>query len=152
VGVVHDRRPGSLGPTLADVAIWSGALVALVATLWLSLGAAPDADDVVGSDKIAHALAYGVDTFLLLLAVVWRPGRPQALVAWMVPIVLGVAALGGLIELAQAAVGRDADPLDWVADLVGVAAATLAFTLLRRRAGSRSEALERGANEPARGA
>ena len=43
----------------------------------------------------ATALAYAVDTFLLLLAVVWRPGRPQSLVAWVVPILLGVALLGG---------------------------------------------------------
>jgi hypothetical protein len=128
----------STRPTAIDVAIWIAALAALGATLWYSLGAPPHADRLLGSDKVAHALAYAVDTLLLLFAVVWRPGRPQALVAWTVPILLGVATLGAAIEFMQATVSRDADPFDWVADLVGIAAAAIVFGLLRRRFGSSS--------------
>ena len=128
----------STRPTAIDVAIWIAALAALGATLWYSLAAPPDADRLLGSDKVAHAVAYAVDTLLLLFAVVWRPGRPQALVAWTVPILLGVATLGAAIEFAQDAVSRDADPFDWVADLVGVAVAAAIFALLRRRFGSSS--------------
>jgi hypothetical protein len=128
----------SARPTAIDVAIWMAALAALVATLWYSFGASLRADRLLGSDKVAHAVAYAVDTLLLLFAVVWRPGRPQALVAWTVPILLGVATLGAVIEFAQDAVGRDADPLDWIADLVGIAAAAIIFAMLRRRFGSAS--------------
>jgi hypothetical protein len=129
----------STRPTAIDVAIWIAAIAALTGTLWFSLGAASHADRFLGSDKVAHALAYAVDTLLLLFAVVWRPGRPQALVAWTVPILLGVATLGAAIEFMQATVSRDADPLDWVADLVGIAAAAIVFGLLRRRFGASSD-------------
>ena len=127
----------SMRPTAVDVVIWIAAAAALAATLWYSLAAPPHADRLLfGSDKAAHALAYAVDTFLLLLAVVWRPGRPQALVAWTLPILLGVATLGAAIEFLQATVSRDADPLDWIADVIGIAVATAAFALLRRRFGA----------------
>jgi VanZ family protein len=125
-------------PTAIDVAIWLAAAGAIAATIWSSLAAPPDVDRLLGSDKVVHALAFAIDTFLLLLAVVWRPGRAQALAAWTLPILLGVATLGVAIELIQATVGRDADPADWIADLIGVAAATLVFTVLRRRLGTSS--------------
>lgn len=137
--VMGDRRTTrdhpSIRPTVTDVAIWGAALVAIGATIWSSFGATRTAD-VLGSDKLGHGLAYAVDTFLLLLAVVWRPGRPQALVAWVVPILLAVALLGGAIELAQEAVGRDADLLDWLADVLGIAIAGLVFRALRVRFGA----------------
>ena len=129
------RDHPSIRPTVTDVAIWGAALVAIGATIWSSFGATRTAD-VLGSDKLGHGLAYAVDTFLLLLAVVWRPGRPQALVAWVVPILLAVALLGGAIELAQEAVGRDADLLDWLADVFGIAIAGLVFRALRVRFGA----------------
>ncbi len=131
------RDHPSIRPTAMDVAIWGAALIAIGVTIWSSFGATRTAD-VLGSDKLGHGLAYAVDTFLLLLAVVWRPGRPQALVAWVVPILLGVALLGGAIELAQEAVGRDADPLDWLADVAGIAIAGLVFRTLRARFGASS--------------
>ena len=127
----------ALRPTGVDVAIWTAALFALGLTVWSSFGESGTAD-LLGSDKVGHALAYAVDTLLLLLAVVWRPGRPQALVAWVVPILLGVAVLGGVIEVVQETLGRDADPLDWVADVAGVAIAGLTFRLLRGRFGASS--------------
>jgi len=128
----------AIRPQVIDALIWAFALLALAGTVWYSLASPPAADQVLGSDKVAHAAAYAVDTMLLLLAVVWRPGRPQPLVAWVVPILLAVAILGAAIEFVQDAVGRDADPLDWVADLAGIAIAALAFGLLRRRYGATS--------------
>jgi VanZ family protein len=73
---------------------------------------------------------------LLLLAVVWRPGRPKQLEAWLLPLVLGVVALGGLVEVLQGIVGRDADAGDWLADAVGAAVATAVFVALRSRSGA----------------
>jgi VanZ family protein len=118
--------------------IWAFTVLALLATLWLSLGAPSHVDRFLGSDKIGHAIAYAVDTFLLLLALVWRPGRPQALVAWMLPILLGLVALGGIVEVLQGALGRDADPRDWFADVVGAAISTVAFVALRAAYGASS--------------
>jgi VanZ family protein len=66
-----------------------------------------------------------------LLAVVWRPGRSQLLVAWMVPILLGLVLLGGVVELIQGSLGRDADPRDWRADIIGAAISTVIFVTLR---------------------
>lgn len=128
--------PPTARSNAVDLAIWAAALLAIAGTLWFSLASPGGADALLGSDKVGHALAYAVDTLLLLFAVVWRPGRPQPLVAWVVPILLGVASLGGAVELAQVALGRDADPLDWAADLVGVAVATFVFARLRRRYGA----------------
>jgi hypothetical protein len=135
---VHDHRTRddpSVRPTGVDLAIYGAAALAIGVTIWSSFGATRTAD-AFGSDKLGHALAYAVDTFLLLLAVVWRPGRPQALVAWVVPILLGVAVLGGAIEIAQEVVGRDADALDWLADVSGIAIAGLVFRSLRARFGA----------------
>ena len=115
-----------------DVLLWCLAVLAISGTIVLSLSPGKQLEQTVMNDKVGHALAYAVDTFLLLLAVVWRPGRPQALERWALPIVLAVATLGGVIEFAQDSVGRDPDPRDWFADLIGIAVAALAFALLRR--------------------
>jgi VanZ family protein len=116
--------------------IWIAAVACLIATLWLSLGAPSHVDRVLGSDKIGHAMAYAVDTLLLLFAVVWRPGRAQALVAWLLPILVSVVALGAVVEFIQGMAGRDADIRDWFADVIGTAVATVVFALLRHRYGA----------------
>ena len=54
-----------------DAGIWLAALVATGLTVWYSLGPTPPSH---GSDKDLHAVAYFVDAFAILLAVVWRPG------------------------------------------------------------------------------
>ena len=119
-------------PATIDVLLWCLAVLAIAGTIVLSLSPGKQLEKTIVNDKVGHALAYAVDTFLLLLAVVWRPGRPQALERWALPIVLGVAILGGVIEFAQDSVGRDPDPRDWFADLIGIGVAVLAFALLRR--------------------
>jgi VanZ family protein len=73
---------------------------------------------------------------LLLFAVVWRPGRAQALVAWVLPILVSVVALGAVVEVIQGALGRDADVRDWFADVIGISIATGVFALLRLRYGA----------------
>ena len=60
---------------LVDAAIWLIALVATGLTVWYSLGPRPPDH---GSDKELHAVAYFLDTFAILLALIWRPGRSLA--------------------------------------------------------------------------
>jgi VanZ family protein len=119
---------------LIDVGIWLIVLVATGLTVWYSLGPTPPSH---GSDKDLHAAAYLVDTFAILLAVVWRPGREsRPLKRGMLPVALGMLIVGGLIEIAQAGFAdRDAQFGDLVADAVGIGLAVLIFALLR--AGSR---------------
>lgn len=77
-------------------------------------------------DKAQHALGFAVLTGLCLTAYPSRPYR-----------VAGLMLLhGGLIELAQAVTGwRYGDPLDLLADAVGIAAATGLWQLWQRRLG-----------------
>jgi hypothetical protein len=116
-----------------DVLIWVLAVAAIGATLWFSLGSGAG-DEIFGSDKLGHAVAYCVDTFLLLLAVVWRPGRARSSGIGVAPIAVGMLALGGLIELVQGVVHRDADLLDWLSNAAGVGVAVVVFSLWRAAA------------------
>ena len=119
-----------------DRAIRAAAIVAIGLTLWFSLGPAPSGP---GSDRQLHALAYFVDTLALLLAVVWRPGgatRRAGVTVWAVA--LGMLVLGGLIEMAQGLVGRDAQLSDWLADAAGIAMAVAVFEAVRWGLPSRS--------------
>jgi VanZ family protein len=76
-------------------------------------------------DKVEHALAWAVLTVLGLL---FWPRWPGRVVAYAV-------ALGGLIEVLQAALplGRAGDWRDWAADTVGVAAALVVWVWVRAR-------------------
>lgn len=88
------------------------------------------------ADKVVHAFIFGVLGALLTLG----SGRPR------LALIL-TALYGATDELHQLTVGgRDADPLDWVADVIGGAAgAWLALTWGRRAArGSGREAERRG--------
>lgn len=83
-------------------------------------------------DKLAHAVEYGLLGWVLSRAL--RPDRPVPLVVevlWFVAIGAGIA---GLDELYQGTVpGRMTDPGDWLADVVGLIAATaLSVTEARR--------------------
>ena len=90
-------------------------LIALVLTLFLgglvaALTLAPvSAASVPGSDKLHHVLGFAALSFPLPFA------RPKL----ALPIVLGVAAYGGLIELIQPYVGRQAEWGDFLADVSG---------------------------------
>lgn len=75
-----------------------------------------------GLDKLAHLAAYAVLGLLLARA---------ARVPWAVT--LGWL-YGASDEVHQSFVrGRTADPVDWLADAVGVAAGVLVYHMLRRR-------------------
>lgn len=75
-------------------------------------------------DKAQHAAGFGVLTMTGVCAYHGGPWR------WVVAMGL----YGAGIELAQAATGwRTGDALDWVADMVGVAAALLVRAGLARR-------------------
>ena len=64
----------------------------------------------LGSDKIVHFTAFAALAFPLA-----RTGR-----FGLLPVFIGAAAFGGLIEIIQPSFNRNADFKDWVADIVGV--------------------------------
>jgi VanZ family protein len=106
-----------------DALLWSFAATILAAILILSLNTEPPLPTFVLADKAGHFAAYSVFTGVLLLAAVWRPRRGPGLFPRSArAIALTVVILGGLLELAQAFVGRDASAWDAVADALGVAA------------------------------
>jgi VanZ family protein len=78
-------------------------------------------------DKIQHMMAFA--TLGALAAAGWRERRLMVLFAWL-------AGFGAAIEVLQMipVLHRDADPLDWIADMVAVAVAlAIARWLLTRR-------------------
>lgn len=101
-------------------------LAALVAALtWLALTPRPPLLLDTGWDKANHALAFAVLAANAALA--WRRMPRRALV-WAAVLL----AYGALIELAQSFVpGRDAEPLDLLADAAGIAAGLAALRALR---------------------
>lgn len=98
------------------------ALLALViAGLTLTPRLLPPPTLLTLTDKAWHALAFAA---LVLPAATFHAGS----LLWIVPA--GVL-YGGLIELIQPSVGRTGDPLDWLADVVGIAAGVALGWLLR---------------------
>ena len=92
---------------------------------------APSDPPFPGSDKVVHVLVFAVPVAVALLA-----GGPLRLV------VAVFAAHAVLSEVVQGAVlpGRSGDPLDAVADLVGVGLGVLVWVLVGRVAGRRGAA------------
>jgi lipopolysaccharide/colanic/teichoic acid biosynthesis glycosyltransferase len=78
------------------------------------------------TDFLAHAVAYGLLTVALIAV------GPPLLRRSTMSVLIGVTALGALLELLQLAVGRDAQWIDVIADVSGGVLAALAL-LLRRR-------------------
>jgi VanZ family protein len=68
-------------------------------------------------DKLLHFAAYGTLGFLGVLALMGR---------LTLPMVCALSFTGGLLELAQSAVGRDASLLDAIANTLGATAGALA--------------------------
>jgi hypothetical protein len=105
-----------------DAALWVASLVLFVLSFVLSWGNPPDIGPHFDwADKAWHFLGYGALTGTLALAAVWRPGRgagrfPRA--GLLVAALVLVAAW--LTEALQAPFGRDFDPTDGLADLVGI--------------------------------
>ncbi len=76
--------------------------------------------DKLLDDKVQHALGFGA---IIAPAAFLRP-------RWLWVLAPAAIAFGGLVEVAQAYVGRDAELSDWAADIIGViAASTLAIAL-----------------------
>lgn len=102
------------------------AALATLATLWLAFEPPGDGPGLIPWDKAGHFLSFYVLTLLYLLA---APRAPR----WT--IISGLVLAGGLIEIVQGQVGREADGLDWLADIAGVACAIVPVWLetLRRR-------------------
>ncbi|MBL7987716.1 MAG: VanZ family protein [Chlorobi bacterium] len=70
-------------------------------------------------DKLIHAGAFGLMGLFAIRAARWF-GEGKTLVEWIVLGVIFCTAYGALDELHQSYVpGRDADVMDWVADVAG---------------------------------
>ena len=81
----------------------------------------PQMSGLLGWDKADHFIAYfGLASMASLVI------GPRARLAWAI---LGVVALGGVLEILQAFTGRDAEWLDFVANSLGAIAGTLAGML-----------------------
>jgi VanZ family protein len=98
-------------------ALRPGFWIALLFVLVLALSPRP-VDVPLVNDKLLHAISFFVLAGLGIAA--W--GRKS----WII-VALGLAGVGGAIELLQATpfISRDAEFLDWVADLTGIALALL---------------------------
>ena len=78
--------------------------------------------------------SYAGLAFLLstLVAAIWSThGRGWRGAARYAPVLLVAALYGVMDELSQPPVGRTADPVDWVADMLGATTGFLVFLLLR---------------------
>ena len=110
-------------------ALWLARLaagLATVATLWLAFEPPGDGPGLIPWDKVGHFLSFYVLTILYVLA---APRAPR----WAIVGLLVVA--GGMIEIVQGQVGRNAEWGDWLADIAGIACAALPVWLeaLRHR-------------------
>jgi VanZ family protein len=99
---------------LARLAFWSACIVAFV------MAVMPVPPEIPASDKLQHIFAF------VVLALLGRLAYPDVKKRWLL---VGLMAFGALIEIVQALpiVGRDSDPLDWVAD---TAAALTVFVIV----------------------
>lgn len=102
------------------IAFWAAAVFSLVMALL------PQPPQLPGdlTDKMQHAVAFAV---LAGLATASFPSTPAF------TILIGLSAFGAMIEALQAipALGRDGDPLDWVADTIAAAAVICVFRCRR---------------------
>jgi VanZ family protein len=95
------------------------AAAVIAALLSLMLGPVlPFEQTAMVSDKLAHAVAFFLIAVCLEI-LIWRSTR-------LLPCLLALA-LGGLVELIQGAIGRDASWGDFLADFVGI---TVAFFIM----------------------
>jgi len=107
-------------PFLA-IFFWAALLIAFTVAIW------PNAIPLPGnpSDKLQHLIAFAGLTALAAAA------YPRTR---LVKIAIGMAVYGALVEIVQSipALNRQAELLDWVADIAGIALTLAALALLRR--------------------
>lgn len=128
----HDYR---LKRWLAVIPAGLPTVIVTAAILWLTLAPHPLPDNdmpmIPGLDKVVHACMFGGLYFIAALDLaIGRTRRKKAVFPLLkrttaLCLALSVAAFGGIIELAQGAMGlgRGCDPADFVADAAGVALA-----------------------------
>jgi VanZ family protein len=110
--------------------LWYWLPVLVYVTIIFVLSAQPNLQSPFtfqNGDKLAHILEYGGLGFLLARA--FRGARPDTapLIHSLTALIIGMA-IGVSDELFQAHVpGRDSNPLDFLADTIGLALAQLAF-------------------------
>jgi VanZ family protein len=114
------RRP-------ATAVTWVAVIAGMIAVVIFSLGPDPLPDQGPGIasatlERLPHAIAYAALTGLILLA--WRP-RSRGGRTWfrVTMVALAILAIGVALEVGQAAVDRDTDPLDVLANAAGVGVA-----------------------------
>lgn len=117
-----------------DPSLWLLAWGFLGLNLFFSFVPPPPGTDVFApADKLGHFGSYACAVAAFLLAAVWRPGRGPGRYPRAASAVVAVAvALSVASEALQGTVfDRDAQVLDTVADLLGVAAAYAGWRVLR---------------------
>jgi VanZ family protein len=119
---------------LTDAVLWAMTLMIGGLIVFFSIGPQPSLPPFGYSDKAAHGFAYAALTLTLLLVAVWRPVRgPGRFTTASIPIVVATVAAGAALEVLQGGLfQRDPELLDWLAEVVGVGAAVVAWRALRR--------------------
>lgn len=86
---------------------------------------------IKGNDKLLHYAAYSGLALLLTLVLNWR-AKGGLRLGHCLLVIFGLAVFGGFDELTQPWVNRQADWLDWFADLAGIVTGTLIGAALSR--------------------
>lgn len=81
-----------------------------------------------GLDKLQHVVAYGIITFLFILALKSSPSLLSALLVFFAILAIGIAD-----EVTQTLVNRKASFADLAADVIGIAAGLLLSMVGKRR-------------------
>jgi hypothetical protein len=119
-------------PSRASAVLWVLSVLVLVGIVAMSLvpGWEPG---LPGPKHLPHAVAYAVLMVTVLAALTKRRPvvRPGVMVAAAVGLGFLVVTIGALLELGQRAVHRDVQAMDVAADAAGVAAALIAWIILR---------------------
>ncbi len=87
----------------------------------------PSRLQVIGLDKLAHVLAYGVITFLFILSLRTCPTMLSASLLFF-----AILAVGAVDELTQPFFNRTASLADWLANIIGVSGVLLFFLRFKR--------------------
>lgn len=116
---------------------WIMSIVCVALILWLTLIPRPLGEFQVelfpNADKVVHAIMFGGLTFCIFVDV-WRKNRfklPSGKVQFAAIMVAVI--LGGVIELVQGGMGfgREADIVDFIADIIGVLTVSLGLSIIK---------------------